>query len=114
MDVEFQEVEEGVGHEVDSAIDLLLHAEEELQGPPRFVARREGDVLQLPVRVGDVLASLAGRVLAVHLWMGEGDGNLHCAVKAGDGDWLAGVVAASFLERLQWLLTACCAGEGGV
>lgn len=60
VDVELQEVEEGVGHEVDGAVDLLLDPEEELQRPPRFVARREGDVLKLPVRVGDVLACLAG------------------------------------------------------
>jgi hypothetical protein len=60
VDVELQQVEEGVGHEVDGAVDLLLDPEEELQRPPRFVARREGDVLQLPVRVGDVLACLAG------------------------------------------------------
>lgn len=56
-----------------------------------------------------------GRVLAGVLWMGaKGEGKVHGAVETGDGDWLAGVVAASFLERLQWLLTACCAGEGCV
>ena len=64
MDVEFEQVEERVVDEVDRAVDLFLHAEEELEGSTGFVAGREGDVGELAGDgVGDVFASIAvGRV----------------------------------------------------
>lgn len=106
VDVEFQQVEEAVGDEFDGAVYLALDAEEEFEGAPGFVARREGDVLELAVDVGDVLACLSVVVLAGRS-VGRGIGIvLHCAVQAGDGNWLACVVASCFFEPLQRFLTA--------
>lgn len=66
MDVEFEEVEEGIGDEVDCAVDILFHTilvcrteegregrmggtffdtEEEFERPPRLTTGREGYVL---------------------------------------------------------------------
>lgn len=59
MDVELEEVEERVVDEVDRAVDFFLDAEKELEGPPGFVARREGDVGELAGGVGDVFACVA-------------------------------------------------------
>ena len=50
MDVEFEEVEEGVVDEVDGAVDVFFYAEDKLQWPACFVASRER------------LESLGGRV----------------------------------------------------
>lgn len=60
MDVEFEQVEEGVVDEVDGAVDVLFDAEEELERAPGFVAGWEGDVGQLACSVGDVFACVAG------------------------------------------------------
>lgn len=62
VDVEFEEVEEFVGYEVDGAVDFALDAEEELEGAAGFIAYGEGDVLELARGIGDVLACLAGIV----------------------------------------------------
>lgn len=61
VDVELEQVEERVVDEVDRAVDLLLHAEEELQRPAGLVACREGDVGELACGVGDVLARVTDR-----------------------------------------------------
>ena len=45
MDVELEEMEERVVDEIDGAVDLLLYAEEQLEGSAGFVAGREGDVV---------------------------------------------------------------------
>ena len=44
MDVELEEVEEGVVDEVDGAVDVSFDAEEEFEGAGGFVAGGEGDV----------------------------------------------------------------------
>lgn len=52
MDIEFEEVEELIGYEVDGAIEVALDAEVEFEGPPGFIARGEGDILELARGVG--------------------------------------------------------------
>lgn len=47
MDVELEQVKEGVGHEVDGAVDVALDAEVQFQGSPGFVAGWEGYVLEV-------------------------------------------------------------------
>ena len=59
VDVEFEEVEERVVDEVDGAVDFLLDAEEEFEGPARFVAGWEGDVGELAGCIVDVFAGVA-------------------------------------------------------
>lgn len=54
MDVEFEEVEEFVGHEGDGAVEVVLCAEVQLERALGFVACREGDVLQGAGGVGDL------------------------------------------------------------
>jgi hypothetical protein len=54
VDVEFEEVEEFVGYEVDGAVYVFFHAEVEFEGPARFVADWERDVLELAGRVDDL------------------------------------------------------------
>lgn len=61
VDVELEQVEEGVGDEGDGAIDLAFDAVVELQGLAGFVARWEGDPLQLVVGQFDVFAGITGR-----------------------------------------------------
>lgn len=56
MDVELEQVEEGVGDEVDGAVNLALGAVVEFEGLAGLVARREGDPLDLVVVVFEVLA----------------------------------------------------------
>lgn len=62
MNVELEEVEEGIVYEVDRAVDVLLDAEEEFEGSSRFVTCWEGDVGELAQGVGDVLAGVTGAV----------------------------------------------------
>jgi hypothetical protein len=45
VDVEFQQVEELIGDEVNGAVYVFFEAEEKFEGPPRFVACGEGYVL---------------------------------------------------------------------
>ncbi len=59
MDIEFEKVEKIVVYEVNRAIDILLHAEQEFKGSAGLVAGREGNVLELTSRCLDVFASLA-------------------------------------------------------
>ncbi len=47
MDVELEEVEEGVVYEVYRAVDILLDAEEEFEGSSCLVTYWEGDVGEL-------------------------------------------------------------------
>jgi hypothetical protein len=61
VDVELEQVEEGVGDEGNRAVDLALDAVVELQRLAGFVAGREGDPLQLVVVQLDVLAGVTGR-----------------------------------------------------
>jgi hypothetical protein len=58
VDVELEQVEEGVGDEGDGAIDLALDAVVELQRLSGLVAGREGDPLQLVVGQFDVFAGV--------------------------------------------------------
>lgn len=44
MHVKFQQVEERVVYEIDRAIDILLHAEKQLQWSTGLVARRKRNV----------------------------------------------------------------------
>lgn len=62
VDVELEQMEERVVDKVDRAVDLLFHAEEELERTAGFVARWEGDVGQLACSVGDVLAGITDRL----------------------------------------------------
>lgn len=62
VDVELEQVEEGVGDEGDRAVDLALDAVLELQRLAGLVAGREGDPLQLVVSQLDVFAGVT-RVL---------------------------------------------------
>lgn len=54
MDVEFEEVEEFVRDEIERAVYVFFDAEEEFEGAAGFVARWEGDVLELAGSVGDL------------------------------------------------------------
>lgn len=54
MDVEFEEVEELVGYEVDGAIHVFLDAEVEFEGTPGFVAYGEWNVLKLARGICDL------------------------------------------------------------
>lgn len=58
VDVELEQVEEGVGDEGDGAVELALDAVLELQRLAGFVAGWEGDPLQLVVGQFDVLAGV--------------------------------------------------------
>ncbi|KAL7900605.1 hypothetical protein HDV63DRAFT_369164 [Trichoderma sp. SZMC 28014] len=69
VDVELEQVEEGVGDEGDRAVDLALNAVVELQRLAGLVAGREGDPLQLVVGQLDVLAGVAGSCWSQHLWL---------------------------------------------
>ena len=60
-------MEEWVVYKVDGAIDVLLHAEKELERPAGLVASREGNVGELALGVGDVLASVSISLSAVTL-----------------------------------------------
>jgi hypothetical protein len=44
VDVELEEVEEGIVDEVDRAVDVLFYAEDELEWSAGFVASECGDV----------------------------------------------------------------------
>lgn len=48
-------MEEFVGYEVDGAVYVFFEAEEEFEGSTRFVADREGDVLEVAGGIGDLL-----------------------------------------------------------
>lgn len=54
MDVEFEEVEEGVGDEVDGAVEVAFDAEGEFKWAAGFVAGWERDVLELAGCVCDL------------------------------------------------------------
>jgi hypothetical protein len=54
VDVEFEEVEEFVGYEVDGTVYVALDAEVKFEGAPSLVAGGEGDVLELVGGVGDL------------------------------------------------------------
>ena len=58
MDVEFEEVEEGVADEVDGAVDFALLPVVEFEGSSGLVANGEGDPLDFVFLVFNVLASL--------------------------------------------------------
>lgn len=62
MDVEFEEVEEGVVDEGDGAVDFALGAVAELEGLGGLGAGREGDPLELVVGGFDVFAGFPGLV----------------------------------------------------
>jgi hypothetical protein len=59
VNVEFEEMEEFVGHEVDGAVYIALDAEVEFEGAASLVAGGEGDVLELVGGVGDLDMALA-------------------------------------------------------
>lgn len=64
MNVELEEVEEGVVDEVDGAVYVALNAEVELEGAAGFVAGEGGDVGELVRdRVGYVFASVSMRAI---------------------------------------------------
>ena len=54
MDVEFEEVEEFVGYEVDGAVYFFFDAEVEFERAAGFVAYGEGNVLELAGGIGDL------------------------------------------------------------
>lgn len=58
VDVELEEVEEGVGDEVDGAVDLALGAVVEFEGLGRLATLGKGDPLDLVVVVFKVLSGL--------------------------------------------------------
>ena len=60
VDVELEQVEVGVGDEVDGAVDLALGAVVELEGFAGLVADGEGDPFELVVCVFDVFAGVTG------------------------------------------------------
>lgn len=60
VDVELEQVEEGIRDQRDGAVELALDAVLELQRLAGFVAGREGDPLQLVVGQFDVLAGVTG------------------------------------------------------
>lgn len=74
VDVELEEVEEGVVDKVEGAVNFLLNAEKQLEGPAGFVAGREWNVRELARGVGYVLACVAekGRSGAEQLMDGKG------------------------------------------
>jgi hypothetical protein len=55
VDVEFEEVEEFVGHEIDGAVYIFFHSEVEFEGPPGFIADGERNVLELAGGVDDLV-----------------------------------------------------------
>lgn len=57
VNVELEEMEEGIGHEGDRAVDLTLSAVVELERLVGFVADGERDPLDLVLFVFDMLAS---------------------------------------------------------
>jgi hypothetical protein len=54
MYVEFEEVEEGIGYEVECAVYVFFDAEEKLQRLAGLVTDGEGYVLELTAGVGDL------------------------------------------------------------
>jgi len=47
VDIELEEMEEGVVDEIDRTTDVLLDAKKKLQGPSSLVTSREWNVLEL-------------------------------------------------------------------
>jgi hypothetical protein len=47
MDVEFEQVEELVGYEINGAVHVFFNAKVEFEGTSGFIADREGYVLKL-------------------------------------------------------------------
>lgn len=47
MDIELEEMEEGVVDEIDRTADVFLDAEEKFEGSSCFVTSRKGNVLEL-------------------------------------------------------------------
>jgi hypothetical protein len=65
VDVEFEEVEEGVGHKFYRAVLLRLDAIVEFEGFACFIARGEGRPFYFVVVILDVLACFTGDPLDV-------------------------------------------------
>lgn len=62
MDVEFEEMEEGIVDEVNGAVDVLFHPKDQLEGSSRLVAREGGNIGKLARGfIGDVLARVSVR-----------------------------------------------------
>jgi len=47
VDIELEEMEEGVVNEIDRTADVFLDAKEKLEGSASLVTSREGNVLEL-------------------------------------------------------------------
>lgn len=52
MDVELEQMEEGIGNKVDGTVYVVFVAEEEFEGTLSFGAGGEGDVLEVAGGVG--------------------------------------------------------------
>ena len=93
MDVELEEMEEGIVYEIDRAVDVLLDAEEEFEGSPRFVAGGEGDVGELAGGVCDVFARVSALKISMRNTSCNGDRDLHRPIQTANGNRLADFVA---------------------
>jgi hypothetical protein len=67
VDVELEQVEEGIADKVDGAVDLALGAVVELEGFAGLVADGEGDPVELVVCLFNVFAGVTGDCLSVSL-----------------------------------------------
>jgi hypothetical protein len=109
VDVELEEVEEGVRHEGDGAVLFRLDAVVEFERGPGLVADREGGPFYLVGGVFDVLACFAGgeSVLVVD---GIGRGmELQVPVHALYSDWSAVVVG--WKRMVRWCFFCVDAGR---
>lgn len=117
-------MEEGIGHEVDGAVQVAFYAEVELEGPGGLVAGWEGDVLEGARGVGDLCGffrRIAGEEggwaderVHLFLWMdvsdcdfhvGDGRRSIHCPIQTRDRNWFAKIISSLLIE-LYWFLIA--------
>jgi hypothetical protein len=59
VDIEFEEVEEGIGYGGNGAVEFGFHTVVEFEGVASFVADWEGDIFELIFFVGDMFASVS-------------------------------------------------------
>jgi hypothetical protein len=63
VNIEFKQVIERVGYEVDGTIDIFLHAEDQFQRSSGLVTGRKGYIDEVSRFVRDVLACIADKLL---------------------------------------------------
>lgn len=58
VDVEFEEVEEGIVNGLEGAINVFLNAKVKLERAPRLIARHERNILKLALIICDMFSSV--------------------------------------------------------